>query len=311
MSWNNIVAEQSVFAEIRIERKPAVQNLFQKSASTLSYMRSNTVPKSNVNHDAYRIINMPDTISYIPRHSVFENIILFHADFADFRFVPINQVNTGGGVQSNDSMLPVVITNDIQPVNSKAATTRNLTTSMFTSTLADKQVTDDPVFRDLRGNVESMPNYRTLTVNVAGVINSNSGNSVNPYWVNDVYPYGQYSQVYINGVLASNSNYGTNIDTLTVRLIDSLKNIPHDTELTSYATQRVFIEIRQFITNYVNAVHANENALAEEQRNALASQMDIDFNQTTISNEVTPNATTSTLEQDTRRQLADLQQQLQ
>lgn len=272
MTWSNLIAEQSAFASIQIDRIAAIQNNYQQNMVDVAYMKNNASPKSNVDHTQYRITNMPDTIAYIPKNSVFENIILFHAELADFRFVPINR-STTMGVRTTDTIPSVVINNQIQPVDSYFSAKPKVTTNMFTTSLGSQQTVTDPIFDDIGGDVSRIQNYPTLRANVAGYVNKNGGNMSNTDWVNDLYAHGQYTQDFVNMVLMSNSQLGNNMDTMTIRVIDSLKNVNHDSEITSDTLSKVFAEIKRALNEHMAMVRASQIEVAEQQRQLMVAQL--------------------------------------
>lgn len=264
MSWGNLMAEQSVYAQLVIERRPVEQSRYQQNNTRQSYMRNNTNPASNVDHSAYRIVNMPDTIAYVPKHSIFENIILFHTDFADFRFVPINRVVDG--LKTNESIPSIVITNQLQPIDPYVGAQPNRVSSIFTESLGAMPTHSDPVFDGLTGGVTAMPGYSLLRTQVSSLV---SGNGLNPSsnqdWVNDLYTFGMHSNEYVNLVNSGNSSVGNNNESVYIRLVASLSNIPHDANLSSPALNQVVVLLRQFISKYVSNVQANQRVETENQ----------------------------------------------
>lgn len=86
-----LLAEQSIFAKLVIIKKAVKLTKFQ--TATLSdgpyeYARDE-IPYTNVDPDQYCISNLPDTIAFVPKNSVFDNIILIPKSSPDYRFVKI------------------------------------------------------------------------------------------------------------------------------------------------------------------------------------------------------------------------------
>lgn len=279
MNWSNLMAEQTVFASINIERIPAVQSMRQIAMTDIAYMKNSAEPKSQLDHQQYRITNLPDTFAYVPKNSVFENIILFHAALPDFRFVPINQV-TNTGIRTTDVLRPLVITDQIQPGDSYLHLKPRITHSMFTSQLAAQQTMGDAVFNDLGGNVQLLQNYETLRVTVAGLINKNKGDVNDPSWVNDLYAYGQYSKAFVAMVTMQNSQIGDNVNTVTIRVINSLSNLPHDRDITSDTMNKVNIEIKRTVSAHVQNKQEQQNIDSERQRQITANELNQVINET-------------------------------
>lgn len=249
MNFNSLIAEHSINAGIVIERRPAEQSINQQTMTEYDYQKDGVQPNSNVNHADYRIVNLPDTIAYIPKNSVFENIILFHSSYADFRFVPINRIKDG--MKTTDNVQSVVIGSDLQPVDPYNSIQPARTSSMLTSTLdivADQQ---DPKFANI-ANVANMDEYNIMLNTITGLINRNNGNVTDASWIQGVYQQGKISRQYVDAVMATSPG-ADNASSIEVRLIESIKNERHDANLTVEIYREVYVVIKNFVLKYAAA----------------------------------------------------------
>lgn len=86
-----LLAEQSIFAKLVIIKKAVKLTKFQ--TATLSdaphEYAHDEIRYTDVDPDQYCISNLPDTIAFVPKNSVFDNIILIPKSSPDYRFVKI------------------------------------------------------------------------------------------------------------------------------------------------------------------------------------------------------------------------------
>lgn len=105
----SLLAEQSIFAQLIVKKQKSEHTKFQKATenepSIYKYTKKERL--TSVNPNEYSIMNLPDTISYIPENSIFSNIILIRSTSPDYRFIPIASVKG-----SQESMKRVTIASD-------------------------------------------------------------------------------------------------------------------------------------------------------------------------------------------------------
>lgn len=280
MYLDNFLAEESIFAEILIEHRKVEQTDYQKNIDFISYMHNTATSKSTVNNEEYRIINMPDTMAYIPKHSIFENIILFHSDYADFRFVPVNRVVDG--LTTADNIPAYVINNDIQPVDAPVSKRRKVGTSLITSTLSNIQSTADPKFADLNGQVRNISGYNAMVNQIRKLIQKHSQSIKNEDWIQDLYRYNKYSKEFISNVLANESTIGDNFDSLIIRTIDSIKSLEHDAELSSATIDAVYNAIRTLINTYSVTAQNDADTLKIAEERVHQNDIDAEIEATNV-----------------------------
>nr|WDA64596.1 hypothetical protein PIFADJLK_00026 [Oryctes rhinoceros nudivirus] len=88
----SLLAEQSIFAQLLIKKKKTEPTKFQKATentpSIYKYFTSER-PLTSIDSTDYSITNLPDTVAYIPKNSIFKNVILIRSSSPDFRHIPI------------------------------------------------------------------------------------------------------------------------------------------------------------------------------------------------------------------------------
>nr|DBA13075.1 TPA: hypothetical protein [Oryctes rhinoceros nudivirus] len=88
----SLLAEQSIFAQLLIKKKKTEPTKFQKATENTpliyKYFTSER-PLTSIDSADYSITNLPDTVAYIPKNSIFKNVILIRSSSPDFRHIPI------------------------------------------------------------------------------------------------------------------------------------------------------------------------------------------------------------------------------
>lgn len=88
----SLLAEQSVFAQLVVKKKATSPTKFQKATENetdvYKYLTADNALTSE-DPSKYSIINLPDTISFIPQSSIFKNIILIRSSSPDYRFIRV------------------------------------------------------------------------------------------------------------------------------------------------------------------------------------------------------------------------------
>lgn len=102
LSVLNLLAEQSVFAQLVIEKHPPTVSNAQKSSSTLyfPYDIQSTAVLSNIKANEYSITNLPPTIKTLPQKSIFDFIMQISEDSPDFRYVCIDSIQSNNTATS-------------------------------------------------------------------------------------------------------------------------------------------------------------------------------------------------------------------
>lgn len=88
----SLLAEQSIFAQLLIKKKKTQPTKFQKATedTPLIYKYfTNERPLTSIDSADYSITNLPDTVAYVPKNSIFKNVILIRSSSPDFRHIPI------------------------------------------------------------------------------------------------------------------------------------------------------------------------------------------------------------------------------
>lgn len=88
----SLLAEQSIFAQLVIKKQTINPTKFQtatESSSSVYHYMTNETPYTSIDPAEYSITNLPDTTAYIPKNSIFDNIILIQKSSPDYRFVRI------------------------------------------------------------------------------------------------------------------------------------------------------------------------------------------------------------------------------
>ena len=90
---DSLYAEQSIFASLVVKKQPPKQTIFQRATlgetSIYNYNFIRQQQLTNIDPSIYSIINLPDTIAFIPKCSVFDNILLIRSSSPDYRFIKI------------------------------------------------------------------------------------------------------------------------------------------------------------------------------------------------------------------------------
>lgn len=94
----NLLAEQSIFAQLMIKRKPAIVSQTQRDNDKYYTLHDESTKLNSVDTDEYSITNLPPLFSRLPVNSIYDRILFVSQDSPDFRFV-----NVDNGEQSRNA----------------------------------------------------------------------------------------------------------------------------------------------------------------------------------------------------------------
>jgi len=275
---DHLIAEQSVYAYLNVDRQSPEQTEFQRSVNTFyKYSKDLYIRLTDVEPNNFSITNLPDTIAFLPQNSIFNNILMIRKEDPDFRFVPVSE--TRDVFERN--MLPTIVSDETLTMFApKADAPRkkmfmsdfplDTPASLLQSTNPTNLVYDDPDFSNFR-NVESLNGYSTLATAVAGIIQSSPDATIaNNEWVAsllDLYP--------INAndyrAIISDENSHINRTTITYKIINDLGSISK----TNRDRDEQFSRIKTLLDEYV----AQLQPTADGQRQAQAEAEQVAANQ--------------------------------
>lgn len=93
-----MLAEQSIFAQLMIKRKPAIVSQTQRDNDKYYTLHDESTKLNSVDTDEYSITNLPPLFSRLPVNSIYDRILFVSQDSPDFRFV-----NVDNGEQSRNA----------------------------------------------------------------------------------------------------------------------------------------------------------------------------------------------------------------
>ncbi|ATY70224.1 OrNV gp028-like protein [Tomelloso virus] len=151
----SLLAEQSIFAQLIVKKIKSEPSKFQLATlgknSIYSYYSGARL--TTVDPKDYSIINLPDTIEFLPKNSIFDNILLIRSSSPDYRFVPIASPTV-----QNESMKRAIIANDADIKVKKFKTPRR-TETIFSNeySISAPPVEDDDSYGDNDDSVAAAP----------------------------------------------------------------------------------------------------------------------------------------------------------
>lgn len=96
----NLLAEQSIFAQLVIKRNPAVVSQTQRDNDKYYTLHDESAKLNSVDTNEYSITNLPPLFSRLPVNSIYDRILFVSQDSPDFRFV-----NVDNGEQSRNATI--------------------------------------------------------------------------------------------------------------------------------------------------------------------------------------------------------------
>ncbi|AQN78578.1 ACH96158.1 unknown protein [Kallithea virus] len=250
---DHLIAEQSVYAYLNVDRQEPQQSRFQESVSQFyKYSKNNATQLTNVDPNGFSITNLPDTVAFLPQNSIFNNIMMIRKEDPDFRFVPVSETRD---IFERNSVPIIVSDATVTMFTPKVAAPRqNMFTRAFPTdtslnsarvTNPNNLVYDDPKFVNFT-NVSSLSGYNDLVTRILAIINAPPESTINDRWASELYGYYGYDPSEIRSVL-NNENQHKNRMTITIRIIDSLNN----RQKTNANSDEQFVAIKNEIDAYV------------------------------------------------------------
>lgn len=138
---SNLLAEQSVFAQLMIKRKPAIVSHTQRDNDKYYTLHDESTKLNSVDTDDYSITNLPPLFSRLPVNSIYDRILFVSQDSPDFRFV-----NVDNGEQSRNTTVTKSIpsSSSLQTLDLNAPLTRTIQNaqSLFLNMSIDNEKND-------------------------------------------------------------------------------------------------------------------------------------------------------------------------
>lgn len=138
---SNLLAEQSVFAQLMIKRKPAIVSQTQRDNDKYYTLHDESTKLNSVDTDDYSITNLPPLFSRLPVNSIYDRILFVSQDSPDFRFV-----NVDNGEQSRNTTVTKSIpsSSSLQTLDLNAPLTRTIQNaqSLFLNMSIDNEKND-------------------------------------------------------------------------------------------------------------------------------------------------------------------------
>lgn len=139
----NLLAEQSIFAQLMIKRKPAIVSQTQRDNDKYYTLHDESTKLNSVDTDDYSITNLPPLFSRLPVNSIYDRILFVSQDSPDFRFV-----NVDNGEQSRNVTITKSIPSSasLQTLDLNAPLSRTIQNaqSLFLNMSIDEQQSSQP-----------------------------------------------------------------------------------------------------------------------------------------------------------------------
>ncbi|ATZ81489.1 putative transposase [Drosophila innubila nudivirus] len=273
---DHLIAEQSVYAYLNVDKQSPEQTEFQRSVNTFyKYSKDLYTRLTDIEPNDFSITNLPDTIAFLPQNSIFNNILMIRKEDPDFRFVPISE--TRDVFERN--MLPTIVSDETLTMFApKTDAPRkkmfmnefplDTPASLLQSTNPTNLVYDDPDFSNVR-DVTTLNGYNALATTVAGIIQSSPDpNVMNNEWVMsllDLYPLNSNDY----RAIISDENSHINRTTITFKIINELSSI----RKTNRDRDEQFVRIKSLLDEYVAQLQPTaEGRLAQADAERVANQ---------------------------------------